>query len=180
MKSLLTFIILSSLSFGVHAEVEKRTFKKVSEKAALVTIQTEETDGTQAAGYVDGHENAEFIKMLLKDKNSELSKLKKSIELENCETTSTDENKWIDGCGEVTFTPEVNTAFGRGGWMSGGANYTFFVGFTSDGTGHFFTATHMVTFSEDCEAQVNEQYEYNGIVLKQMVLENIKVVPQEK
>lgn len=179
MKPLLVILLLSSLSFGLHAE-EKRTFKKLSEKDAEVTIQTEETDSTQAAVYVDGQENSTFINMLLKDKSSDLSKLKRSIELENCEETSTDENSWIDGCGEVTITSEVRTSFGRGGWMSAGATYAFFVGFTMDGSGRFFSATHMVTISEEAEAQTDGDFEYNGIVMKHLTLDEIAKLPREK
>lgn len=179
MKSLLILLTLSTLSFNLHAE-DKRTFKKLSEKDAEVTIKTEETNSTQAAAYVDAKENAQFIKMLLQDKSSDLSKLKTSIELENCQQTSTDENPWIDGCGEVTITPEVATAFGRGGWMSAGASYTFFVGFTNAGTGHFFTATHMVTMSEDAEAQVDGNFEYTGVILKHLTLDAITKLPERK
>jgi hypothetical protein len=180
MKPFLLILLLSTLSFNLHAEEETRTFLKLSENEAQVTIKTEETDSTQAAVYVDGQENSIFINMLLKDKTSKLSKLKASIEMENCETTSTDENPWIDGCGEVTITSEVRTAFGRGGWMSAGAVYTFFVGFTNAGTGRFFTATHMVNMSEESEAQIDGDYEYNGIVLKHLALDEIIKLPLPK
>jgi hypothetical protein len=176
MKKLLIILMFSALSFGLNAQ-EKRTFAKLNNEQAQVTIQTEETDSTQAAMYVDGQENVKFIEMLLKDKTSGLSQLKSKIEIENCETTSTDENPWIDGCGEVTITSEVRTAFGRGGWMSGDANYTFFIGFTQQGTGRYFTATHMVTIYEGAEAETNDSGEYTGTVIKHLTLVKIAVLP---
>lgn len=178
MKHLLTFIVLSAISFGIKAE-EKRTFKKISEKNAEVTIHTEETDYSQAAAYVDGKENAAFIKMLLLDKSSELSRLKSEIELQNCEVNSTEDESWIPGCGEVTITPEIMTYFGRGGWKSAEAGYTFFIGFTHQGTGRFFAATHMVTIAEGAEAQVDDDYNYNGIVMKYLALINITELSQD-
>lgn len=180
MKAFLVGLIVLTISANTQAE-ETRTYVKDSGVQATVTIKTDETDGTQAAGYVDAQENERFIKDLLADPTSPLAKLKKEIELENCEATSTPDNSWIDGCGEVTITEAVRTSFGRGGWMSAGAGYTFFVGFTSDGSGRFFYATHMVTISEGAEAQVNpETFEYNGIVLKVLTLDAVKKLEENK
>ncbi len=172
MRTLVPFVMALTLSFNVMAE-ETRSFKKVSSSEATITIKTEETDFVQAASFVDAKENEEFINQLLKDENSSLAKLVKEIELKNCEATSTPDNKWIDGCGEVTITEAVRTSFGRGGWQSAGAAYTFFVGFTSDGTGRFFDASHTVTISESADAQTNENGDYNGIVLKYLTLSEI-------
>ncbi|MDD4976414.1 MAG: hypothetical protein PHY93_18800 [Bacteriovorax sp.] len=178
MKHMIVILIISTLSFGLKAE-EIRTFNKLNASQAEVIIQTEETDATQAAMYVDGKENEQFIKMLLQDKTSDLARLKAKIELDNCDQNSTDENPWITGCGEVTITSEVKTAFGRGGWMSGSANYTFFVGFTEDGSGRFFEATYMVKISEDAEAQVNGDFKYNGIIKKYLSFDKISALPIE-
>jgi hypothetical protein len=170
-------LLLAYSSFAL-AETSKK-FEQVSDIAALVTIKTEEQDGTQAAVYVDASDNTQFIQEMLKLQGSPLAELKKKIELENCEQTSTPENDWIDGCGQVVITEEVRTSFGRGGWMSAGAGYTFFVGFLSDGSGRFFDATHMVTIFENCEAQMKDgTFEYNGIVLKSLSLEGIKELEQ--
>lgn len=171
-KLLLCSLFLSLSSFAFADET--RTYEKVSEVDALVTIQTEETDGTQAAMYVDGKENDRFVQEMLKDKTSPLSEVKKQIEMEMCQETSTDDRGWIDGCGEVTITEMVRTSFGRGGWMSAGASYTFFMGFTQDGTGRFFDVSHMVTIEEMTEAQVDEQDKYNGFVKKFLSLSSIK------
>jgi hypothetical protein len=173
MKSILPIFMALTLSFSAFAE-ETRAFKKTSSTEATITIKTEETDYVQAAAFVDAQENEEFIKQLLNDENSSLAKLVKEIELKNCEATSTPENKWIDGCGEVTITEAVRTSFGRGGWQSAGAAYTFFVGFTSDGTGRFFDASHTVTILESTEAQTNDNFDYNGTVLKYLALGEIK------
>lgn len=174
MKSLILGLLVLSLANNTFAS-ETRTYKKVSSTEATVVIKTEETEYTQAAGYVDGQENEKFISELLKDSSSPLAKIVKEIELANCEQTSTPENTWIDGCGEVTITKEVRTSFGRGGWASAGAGYTFFVGFTSDGTGRFFDVSHMVTIFESADAQTNEETaDYNGEIIKTLQLSDIK------
>jgi len=179
MKSIaLASLLLAYSSFALAAP-ESRSFEQQSDIAALVTIKTEETDATQAAAYVDAKENKQFIKEMLKMEGSPLAELKRKIEMDNCEQTSTPENDWIDGCGQVVITDEIRTSFGRGGWMSAGAGYTFFVGFMSDGTGRFFDATHMVTIFENCEAQTVEGTgDYNGTILKYMSLEGIKELEQ--
>ncbi len=174
MKALILGLLVLSLSNSVFA-AETRTYKKADSTAATVSIKTEETDYTQAAGYVDAQENEQFIAELLKDPSSPLAKLVKEIELANCEQTSTPENKWIDGCGEVTITEAVRTSFGRGGWASAGAGYTFFVGFTSDGSGRFFDVSHMVTIFEAAEAQTKEESgDYSGEIIKYLSLSEIK------
>lgn len=174
MKSLFLCLLLLTLSSNLLASEESRSYKKISSTEAVVTIKTEETDGTQAAAYVDAKETEQFINDLLKDPSSPLAKLVKEIELQNCEATSTPDQTWIDGCGEVTLTAQVRTGFGRGGWASAGAAYTFFVGFTSDGTGRFFDVSHMITISESADAQTNDQYDYSGVVLKTLSLIEVK------
>ena len=174
MKLIILGLMVLSISANIHAN-ETRTYAKDSGVQATVTIKTEEVDSTQAAAYVDAKENKKFIADLLADPTSQLYKIKKEIELANCEETSTAEESWIDGCGEVTITEEVRTSFGRGGWMSAGAGYTFFVGFTSDGTGRFFNSTYMVTISESVEAQTNnESFDYNGVIIKTLTLDEIR------
>ena len=169
-------LILATLLFAQTAFAEEsKKFEMVSDMAALVTIQTDE-EAIQAAGWIDGSDNQQFIDELLRLEGSALIKLKKQIELENCETNSSPDNSWIDGCGEVTITREVRTSFGRGGWASAGAGYTFFVGFTSDGTGRFFNSSHMVTLLEDIEAQTNEEGDFNGTLFKYVSLSNIQEV----
>ncbi|MBC7712752.1 MAG: hypothetical protein H7177_05410 [Rhizobacter sp.] len=181
MKALLLGLLVLTISANVHAAAETREYKKDSGVQATVTIHTEETDGTQAAAYVDAQENKKFIEDLLADATSPLAKLKAEIEKESCDANSTPENPWIDGCGEVTITEAVRTSFGRGGWMSGGAGYTFFVGFTSDGSGRFFDVTHMVTISESAEAQVTpDTFDYNGIVIKTLTLDEIKKLEKKE
>jgi hypothetical protein len=172
-------VVALTLTTSLSAAEELRTYKKDSNLQATITIQTEETDSTQAAIYVDEKENKKFIDDLLSDPNSLLAQLKSKIELENCEANSTLENTWIDGCGEVTVTEFVRTSFGRGGWASAGASYTFFVGFTSDGTGRFFDVSHMVTISESADAQTNNDGDYNGIVIKTLTLDSIKSLNTE-
>lgn len=173
MKAFILGLLVLSLSNSVFA-AETRTYKKVNASEATVTIKTEETDGTQAAAYVDGNENEQFINELLKDESSPLYKLAREIEQEMCDATSTPDNSWIDGCGEVTITKEVRTSFGRGGWASAGAAYTFFIGFTSDGTGRFFDVSHMITIGESADAQTTEEGEYNGEVIKSLGLLEVK------
>lgn len=174
MKVSILGILALTLSMNVYADVEKREYKKLNSIEALVTITTEETDGTQAAVYVDAKENDQFVADLLKDSSSKLAQLVKKIELEVCGETSTPEKKWIDGCGEVTLTESVRTSFGRGGWAEANASYTFFVGFSHDGTGRFFNASHMVTISESAVAQTKpDDYEYNGVILKYLSLDTV-------
>ncbi|MBC7537310.1 MAG: hypothetical protein H7281_00695 [Bacteriovorax sp.] len=170
---LLGLIVLVSLNASAS---EKRTYTKMNSFEARVKIETEEKKSIQAAIYVDGLENAKFIKDMLSDKKSILSKLKSNLEIENCNKNSTPEKPWIDGCGEVTLTSEVRTSFGRGGWMSGGGSYTFFVGFTNDGTGHDFDVSHMVTFSERVEAQTTPDGNYSGVIIKNLYLVKVKKI----
>ena len=165
MKTLaLSLVLLASLA----AHAEERVFRKVSADQAEVSIKTEDSEGVQAAAYVDGSDNQAFIDMMLADPASKLAQLVRSIEVENCGEDSVSEGGWISGCGEVHITSAVMTSFGRGGWMGGGAVYTLFVGFRHDGTGHFFDASHMVRISEGVEAQVDEFGEYTGRVLKSL------------
>lgn len=178
MKSILLGLLVLSISTKITAE-EVREYKKTSSTEALVTIHTEEQDNTQAAAYVDAQENDKFISDLQKDPQSSLAKLIKEIELRNCDATSTPDKSWIDGCGEITITKEVKTGFGRGGWASAGASYKFFVGFTSDGSGRFFSVSHMVTISESAEAQVDGDYNYSGVVLKTLTLDNITKIAED-
>lgn len=165
------------ISFNALAS-EKRTYAKMNSSEAQVRIETEERDSVQAAVYADGLENTKFIQDMLNDKKSILYKLKSDIEKENCNKNSTSEKTWIDGCGEVTLTREVRTSFGRGGWMSGGGSYTFFVGFTNDGSGRFFDVSHMVIISESAEAQTKKDGNYSGIIIKSLNLVKIKRIDE--
>lgn len=161
------FLIFSfmALSLSVQAD-EIRTYKKLNSSQAEVVIQTAEQDSTQAAAYIDGQENEKFVSDLMKDKTSLLYKLKRQVELENCEQTSTEQTTHIPGCGEIQLTRMVMTSFGRGGWDSGGAAYTFFFGFRQDGTGRFFDVSHMVTISESVLALTTPDGNYAGKVIK--------------
>ena len=80
MKSLFLCLLLLTLSSNLLASEESRSYKKISSTEAVVTIKTEETDGTQAAAYVDAKETEQFINDLLKDPSSPLAKLVKEIE----------------------------------------------------------------------------------------------------
>lgn len=166
MKLILLTLLLSSFALNGHAAAEKRVITKLSSSQLRVKIETEERQSTQAASYVDARENVNFINFMLKDKMSSLGKLKIQIEKDFCSFDLSPERERVEGCGEVTLTKEVRTSFARSGWMSGVATYTFFIGFTADGSGRHFYATHMVTFSENAEAQVNREGAYMGIVLK--------------
>jgi len=171
MKGLILGLLALTLSVNVFAG-ETRVYKKTGATTATVTIKTEETDSTQAAVYVDAQENKRFIQQILKDPKSPLAILVKKIETENCEDPT-------EGyCGSITMTDAVGTSFGRGGWMSAGATYSFFVGYTEAGTGHFFAVSHIVTISESAEAQTKTDgdMEYSGVVLKTLSLDSIKEV----
>jgi len=174
MKKILCLLAIVVSSISLTYGSEKRTYTKKNSQEASVVIITDEQDSTQAAMYVDGKENARFIDEMLRDSKSKLFKLRQAIELENCGTTSTTpEARRIDGCGEVTITKEIRTSFGRGGWASGGAGYTFFVGFTSEGSGRFFDVSHMAVIFEDVEANTKENGDYAGSVVKTLNLEKI-------
>jgi len=174
-KIFLTLLILTSL--GVQSK-ESRIYKKLNSSEAQVTIKTDEKESIQAAIYTDGIENNQFINDMLMDKNSILSKLKSSIQNENCGKISPVGQLAVDGCGHVTITKEVRTSFGRGGWMSAGGSYTFFVGFTNDGTGRFFDVSHMVSISESAEAQTKSDGTYSGVILKSLTLVKIKRIDE--
>lgn len=158
-------LLLLALSFNCQAE-EIKIYKKLNSSQAEVVIQTAQQDGIQTAAYVDGGENDHFVSDLMSDKKSLLNKLKRQIEMENCEQTSTDETTQIPGCGEVQLTNFILTSFGRGGWDSAGAAYTFFIGFRQEGTGRFFDVSHMVTISESVLAQTTEDGSYAGKIIK--------------
>jgi hypothetical protein len=160
-------MILLSPTLATHAAAT-RTYKKVNTTVASVEILVDAEEAGQAGTYVDGQETNTFIKELLANPESPLYKLKKEIELANCEETSKGEETWIDMCGEVTITPTIRTSFGRGGWAEAGAGYTFFIGFTSDGTGRFFDVSHMVTISEGVEAEFSDQGEFVGKFIKSL------------
>ncbi|WP_413613303.1 hypothetical protein [Bdellovibrio sp. HCB-110] len=168
----LPFLIALSASAS-----ESRVFQKTNSNSASVKIETESKEGTQAAVYVDGEENAQFINMLLDDPSSRLSVLRGQIEQEHCQTNSATPDGWIEGCGGVEVTEVVRTAFGRGGWMQGGATYTFFVGFRTAGTGHIFESSYMVNFSEEVDADVDQDMKYLGSVTKKLVLGKIVRLP---
>lgn len=167
MKTLVFPVLLFS-TFSIaclHAD-EVRTYKKIDSTQAEVVIKTAERESTQAATYVDGKENQQFLHDLIKDKSSALYDLRKQIEKENCNKISTEQSGHIDGCGEVQMTNLVLTSFGRGGWDSSGAGYTFFVGFRQEGSGRFFDVSHMVTISENVTAGSTSDGQYNGKVTK--------------
>lgn len=159
MKALILGLL--ALTISSHAQAESRVYKKISSSEAVVTIHTDETDGTQAVIYTDGSNNEEFIQDLLADKSSDFYKAAKAIILENCGEDETD-------CGEVTLTDSVRTGFGRGGWMEAGSVYTSFLGFTHNGSGRYFGVDYQIEVTEDVVAQVNENYEYSGVVLKNL------------
>lgn len=177
MKSFLSILVLT-MSVNVFAS-ETREYKKQSATEATVTINTEETDGTQAAAYTDSKENDTFIEALLKDGKSPLYKLARDLEFENCETNSTPEKPYIDDCGEVTITPAVRTFFGRGGWQNATAGYSFFIGFTQAGSGRFFGVSHMITIYEESDAQLKLDGEYSGIVIKTLSLVKVLKITDE-
>lgn len=169
-------LLLLLFTAGAQA-ADTRTYTKISSKEARIKIDTVQKDSIQAAVYLDGQENKKFIQDLMEDKNSPLYKIKLSLEKENCGTIST--KKWIAGCGQVTITDEVRTSFGRAGWESGGAGYTFFMGFTNEGSGHFFDVSYMITISERSEAKANKQGEYLGVVMKTLDLARIKKLDEQ-
>lgn len=173
MKTFLLSLIVLTIASNTQAETINREYKKISSTHAQVVIKVEE-DFVQAAEFVDQVENARYMEDLLKDPNSPLAQIKKQIEKDNCDENSTEENSWIDGCGEVRITKEVLTGFGRGGWAGAGATYTFFIGFSSDGTGRFFDVTHMITFSESAGAEVDNEGNFTKIVTKDLELIKIK------
>ena len=172
MKQLFSTFLLVSLMGSIQA-AETRAYTKINSSEATVVIATEERSSTQAAIYVDGKENERFIQEMFKDSKSKLFQIRQAIEKENCNKNSTPDKTWIDGCGEVTLTKEVRTAFGRGGWASGAAGYTFFIGFTSEGSGRFFDVSHMAIISEDVEAQTTSTGDYAGKVVKKLSMGKI-------
>lgn len=178
MKQLLTMLLLLCMVTTGHAD-EKRTYTKINSSEAKVVIETQEHEGIQAAAYIDAKENERFIQDLMKDKNSKLYNLKLQIEKENCNQSTMPGKNKIDGCGEVTLTKEVRTSFGRGGWSSGGSSYTFFIGFTNEGSGRFFDVSHMVTISEAVEAQIKKNGEYAGSIIKTLEMGKITRIDED-
>ncbi|KHD89962.1 MAG: hypothetical protein OM95_00020 [Bdellovibrio sp. ArHS] len=171
-------MILPLLVLSLTAQaIEPKKISKTGANSALVRIETEEKDGTQAAAYIDAAEMPDFIQMMLSDSTSEFAKIKHELEMENCQETSTTPDGHIPDCGAVEWTNLVQTSFGRGGWMSAGAAYTLFIGFRFDGTGHFFEASHMVVLSESAEALVDGNMNYTGFINKELRLEKAERLP---
>lgn len=75
MKNVL-YLFLMSNSIAHSSVNEMRIYNKVNPKTAVISIQTEEKESTQAANYLDGKENERFIAELVNDKNSDLYKIK--------------------------------------------------------------------------------------------------------
>lgn len=172
------YAIFSFLFLALSAQAEQRTFEKTGPASATVKIVSDDPDAVQAAQFVDAAENNTFLEMMLKDKNSPLSEIRKKLELENCDEESSD-GGWINQCGQVEITDSIQTYFGRGGWMSAGAAYTFFVGFRHDGTGRYFSSAYMVTITEDVEANTNEDMGYNGSLTKSLNLKDTVKLPTQ-
>lgn len=165
---------MASYALNVHAAFEKRTYTKMSSSKAMVKIEAQEEGRIQAALYVDARENDQFINSMLSDKASSLAKLKLQIEKDFCSKNSATNSNQIEGCGEVTLTKVIRTSFSRGGWMSGEAAYTFLIGFTAEGTAKTFYATHLISFSENVNAQIKSDGTYSGVFLKTIELDKIK------
>ena len=162
-----SFVLFLLLMFSTESQAAiKRQYKKVGPTKAQVQIQTDEGNSTQATTYLDAFENKQFIHDLLNDKKSSLYKIANIIQQSNC-------GKFQEGCGQITVTDEVKTSYWREGWMSGGTTYTFFVGFTNEGSGHYFDVSYMVTISESVNAQVKNDGSYAGTVIKNYSLVNI-------
>lgn len=176
MRKILLCLMLSGLAQEIHAASEKRTVTKLNSSTVRVEIVTKERDSTQASNYVDAKENSMFLNAMKRDRTSTLAKLKAKIEMDFCNQNSRPGTDWIDGCGEVTFTKEVRTSFAKEGWMSGIATYSFFVGFTSDGSGRHFDATHLATFTERVDAQTKNSGDYSGVILKTLEMGKIKEI----
>lgn len=175
------WIILSILGSFVFSSValaaESRQFTKVDTERAVVKIVTDEGQGVQAAVFVDGEENEKFMKMLLEEPNSRLASLRDELEKENCDPSAQRYDSWIEDCGSVEFTDPVQTSFARGGWMSAGAQYTYFVGFRHAGTGHIFEATYMVVIQEEVNAEMNQQNGTPSVLKKDLSLVRIVRMP---
>ena len=163
--TVISSLIFSSLSYAA----DKREFSKVNADEAAVKITTEDTSTPQAAMYVDGVENAQYISMMLADPKSQLAILAAKIAKESCDPD--------DKCGDVELTNTVMTAFNRGGWQEGHGERTFFVGFRFYGSGLEFTSSHMVTFAEDVVADVDQNDDYVGTIRKTLKLIRVVAIP---
>ncbi len=166
-------ITLSILMTSAIWASDLRSYNYSNSVAKIEIIDGEDSSG-QATTLLDGEENQKFIKSLLNDPNSELAKLKSKLELQYCEENSSDDSEWISGCGGVELTSLVSTSFNRGGWMGGARGYSFFVGFRHDGSGRFFESEYLVTIVESVEAQVDDNYEYQGKNIKTIELVKIQ------
>lgn len=178
MKKVLLFA--STVFFFSAAHAETRDFKKVDSQSAKVLITTDDRDYVQAAQYLDGQENQQLITMLLADPDSRLSKIKAAIELDICGTNSTPEEPWIDQCGQVEFSDLVQTSYGRGGWAEGYADYTFFVGFRSDGTGMMLESLYTVEITESVVANIDNDGTYTGTVEKKLGIGQVMRLPTQR
>jgi len=177
-KNVVFFIAATLLVSAAHAET--REFKKINANSAQVVITTDDKEYVQAAVYLDGQENNKLLSQFLADPNSKLAKLKAKIEKENCDTNSTPNDDWIPQCGEVELSTLVQTSFGRGGWAEGNAEYSFFVSFRMDGTGHFLESLYLVSIVESVEATQDSNYNYAGKVIKTLSLGSVQKLPTKK
>lgn len=138
--------------------------RRIDDRQFGISIFTPKEEGVQAAAYVNANELPQVIELLLQDPKSEVSKIKKEIEEKTC--PGVPPQNISDECGHVEFTVAVQTAFGRGGWMDGGAAWTLFVGFRDNGTGRFYEAQYGVVINEDVVARVDQEGEYSGELVK--------------
>lgn len=172
MKSLFLFFILL-YSTSALSEIITREYSKLSNESAVVKITTSFTDYVQAAEFVDGREVQRFIEDLSVDETSELFGILNIIKQRYCSDYFENSYRSVDNCGEVTFTPEVMSSFGRGGWLNAYAEYSLFVGFTYEGSGMYFSVSHIIVLAEDVEALVNDNDVYAGKLVKNIRLKHI-------
>lgn len=172
------WIVVCILGFaGMAQAVESRKIEKIDSEKVQVHIITEEPDGVQAAMYVDGDEIETFIQMLLLDSSSRLAQVRDHLEQEICAPAAVRYGGWIEDCGAVELTPAVQTSFARAGWMSAGAQYTFFVGFRHAGSGRMFDVSYMVTIREDVEAELAPEGIRGSILKKTLSLDKVTEIP---
>lgn len=163
---------LASTAFAA----DHRTFQKLGADSAQVLIKTSAA-AVQAADYVDGVENSQFLNMMKSDAKSTLSQLVRKLEMDYCGENSSSPDGWIPFCGRIEMAKEVQTSFARGGWMEAGGSYSVFVGFREAGTGKELTMSHLFVFDEEVLAEVDSNGTFLGRLKKTLKYQKILVLP---
>lgn len=173
MKQIFLFIAGLTLTVSAHAANKKLSpLTFTSPNSAVITYTGRK--GKLAPFTPNGKSNVDFIKLMLADPNSEISKARIEIEKENCDgVVSTSVESYIDLCGEIYHTDPTEVGSGHSGSTDAGKDYAFFLGFARQGSGLIRIPEYLVIFSENVSQELDEKYDPTGIATKTLSVEKV-------